>query len=161
MTEQTKTKSFNPWPWAIVAAFLLFGAGTATLIIISTWQPAELVSNDYYEEELRYQEQMDRHARTRTEAPSASLRYDASQDCVLLSLPAEHVARQPVGRIQFYRPAAARDDHTVKLIPNAEGRQTIPTASLARGRWQVRVVWTVEGREYGLEEKLVLAPPKS
>jgi hypothetical protein len=152
---------FNPWPWAIAAALILFGAGTAALVVISTWNRSELVSDDYYEEELRYQQQMDRHARTAAEAASASLRYDAKQDCLLFSLPPDHLAKQPEGRIQFYRPAAARDDHTVRLIPNAEGRQTIPTAALARGRWRVRVIWTVEGREFGLEENFVFAPPGS
>lgn len=153
--------SFNPWPWAIVAAFVIFGVGIAALIVISTSNRSELVSDDYYERELRFQQDLDRQARTRTEAPDANLRYDAAQECLVLTLPAEHAAKQPAGRIQLYRPAAARDDHAVKLILDAGGRQMIPTATLARGRWQVRVVWTVDEREFGLDENVVLPPPKS
>jgi nitrogen fixation protein FixH len=76
-------------------------------------------------------------------------------------VPSEHAAKQPVGSIQLYRPAAARDDHTVKLILDAQGRQNIPTAALARGLWKVRVVWKVGERDYGLDESVVLPPPKS
>lgn len=157
----TAKSPFNPWPWAILAAFVIFGTGTAVLIIVSTSHHSELVSDDYYEQELRHQQQMDRRARTRAEAPGASLRYDATQDCLLFSVPGEHAAKQPAGQVQFYRPSAARDDRTVKLILNAEGHQTIPTAALARGRWQVRVIWTVDGREFALEENVVLPAPKS
>ncbi len=157
----TAKTNFNPWPWAIIGALVLFGAGTTALIVVSTSNRSELVSDDYYEQELRFQQQMDRQARTRAEAPGASLRYDAAQDCLLLGLPADHAAKQPAGRIQLYRPSAAREDHTVKLILNAEGRQTIPTAALSRGRWVVRVVWTVDDREFALEEKVDLPAPKS
>lgn len=154
-------KPFNPWPWAIIAAFVIFAGGTIALVVISTVNRSELVSDDYYEQELRYQQRLDRQARTRTEAPGASLRYDAGQDCLLLSLPGEQAARRPAGVIHLYRAASARDDHAVKLILDAEGRQRIPTAALARGPWKVRVVWIVEDREYGLEQNVILPRPKS
>ena len=151
----------NLWPIGIFAACALFVLGTATLIVVACSQNTDLVSPDYYEQELRFQGQIDRVARTRSSAPQASVAYDAAARSITVSLPPAQ-ARPPVtGRIELYRPSAAGLDRTVKLEPDAHGVQRLDTAGLAPGLWKVRVSWTAAEQTYYLEHKVIVAPKPS
>jgi hypothetical protein len=146
----------NPWPLAIIAAFAVFIAGTVALIVLACSHRTDLVSRDYYEQELRYQGQIDRLDRTRRLQPPVSVAYDASQRQICLSLPPEHARREAKGRILLYRPSAAGLDRQIQLALDADGRQTVDVKDLRRGAWKVRVSWTVEGEEYFLDQSLLI-----
>jgi hypothetical protein len=45
----------NLWPWAIVLTFVLFISGTVSLVVMACSQKVELVSQNYYEQELQFQ----------------------------------------------------------------------------------------------------------
>jgi len=151
----------NPWPIGIIVVCALFVAGTATLIVVACSQNTDLVSPDYYEQELRFQGQIDRIQRTRSSAPQAFVAYDAAAKSITVSLPPAQ-ARPPVtGRIELYRPSAAGMDRTVKLEPDAKGVHRIDTTGMAPGLWKVRVSWTAAEQTYYLEQKVVVPPKPS
>jgi hypothetical protein len=57
--------------------------------------------------------------------------------------------------VTLYRPSDVHADRVVALAPDAAGRQRVPLGGLARGRWLVRVDWTVAGIAYSCEQPLV------
>ena len=151
----------NSWPLGIIVACALFVAGTAGLIVMACWQKADLVSPDYYEQELRFQGQIDRVEHTRRTASQASVAYDATRQCITISLPPGQVHGNVWGSVELYRPSAARMDRAVRLDPDASGVQRLDASALAPGLWKVRVSWTAEKENYYLEQKVVVGPKTS
>jgi len=150
----------NPWPAGIIATFALFIAGTVGLVILSARNHVELVSPDYYERELRYQEQINRRERTQALPDQARVSYDAAQGSIFVALPAAQ-ARVAQGRIQLYRPSDARLDREVPLALDGKGIQRLDAKQLHAGPWNVRVQWSVDGKEYFLNRSIVVSPGQS
>jgi hypothetical protein len=148
--------SRNLWPFGIIAAFAVFVAGTAALIVLACSHRTDLVSRDYYEQELRFQGHIARLERTRRLQPAVAVAYDSSLRQIRVSLPPEHGRREARGRIQFYRPSAAGLDRVVKLELDADGIQVLDVKDLMRGSWKVQVSWSVDGQDYFIDQKVVI-----
>ena len=146
----------NPWPFAVAGFFGLFGLWVATSVILCASHQSDLVIKDYYAEELRYQDQIDRRARAQGLDHPLNVAYDAGQRTITIALPAEHAASRPAGRVQLYRPSAASLDWQFELDVDPAGRQTLAAQHLANGLWRVRVTWSVGGQEYYRDERLVV-----
>jgi nitrogen fixation protein FixH len=146
----------NPWPLGIVVFFGLFLSATVGLVVFSTTQQAELVSRDYYQQELQYQGQIERLGRTQRFRAEVAVGYDPSKQEITLRLPADHARRHPAGTIRFYRPSAASLDHEVRLAVSATGAQTVDARGLQPGLWKVRVLWAVDGQEYYFDQRVVV-----
>ena len=146
----------NLWPIGIILACALFVAGTAGLIVMACAQKNDLVRPDYYEQELRYQSQIDRVQRTHLAAALATVTYDSAKHCITIALPSAQAARPITGTIHLYRPSAAALDRSFPLKVDANGLQSLDAAGLAPGLWKVRVSWTVDNQAYYLDQKVVV-----
>ena len=166
----------NFWPLAIIVTFVLFISGTISLVVMACSQKTDLVSSDYYEQEIKFQRHLDQLEHTRTWAKDASVTYDSSTRHIRISLPkrqalslshegegrGEGEQRRPTespqltGHIQLYRPSAAGLDRRLKLETDSEGVQYLDTYSLQRGLWKVRVSWNANGTEYFLDRSLLI-----
>jgi hypothetical protein len=148
-------KSRNLWPTAIIAFFIVFATFLATFVVWALGQKQDLVAPNYYEQEIRYQAQLDRVNRTQAQAEQTTVRFDAVKNCIVISLP---VAQSLVtnGRIQFYRPSSAKLDYEVPLATNVAGVQTLDAKAMAAGLWKVRVQWSVNGKEYFFDQAVVV-----
>jgi hypothetical protein len=153
--------SRNLWPVGIIVTFALFFAGTVGLVVMACTQKVDLVSADYYEQELKFQGQIDRVERTRHAATQATVAYDAATRCIIVALPAEQAGHEVSGRIELYRPSASGLDHAVKLEPDSKGVQRVDAAGMSPGLWKVRVSWTVEHQDYFLDQKMVVVAKTS
>jgi len=129
----------------------------------SRWNPWPvcIVAPDYYEQEVRYQGQIERIQRARQRAQLASVTYDANRKLIRITLPPGQDLGDTAGSIQLYRPSAMAQDRQFKLKPGRDGRQTIQTANLQPGLWEVRVSWTVGRQDYFIDQRVVIGPPAS
>jgi hypothetical protein len=146
----------NFWPHAIIAWFVIFASAMAAWIAVAVRQDMDLVRSDYYEEEVRFQQQLDRLNRTSALSGEFTLRYDAAKCEVTLRLPAAHLAPRPVGQLHFYRPSDAALDFQVPLAVDAGGLQRIGTSKLRGGLWKIRLQWSAANRDYFFEQTLVV-----
>ena len=64
MNSSLAKPSRNYWPHAIIAWFVIFAAALGAWVTVAVRQKMDLVRADYYEEEVRYQGQVDRLNRT-------------------------------------------------------------------------------------------------
>lgn len=144
----------NLWPYGIIAAFGLFLFGTTGLIVIAATHRDSLVSGDYYEREIQYQNHIDGAARAWQ--AGATMNLEAAARRITISLPAGQIGRNLSGQIELYRPSAAGLDRRFELQPEASGRQTIELADLPAGPWEVRLAWNAGGQEYFLDQKIVI-----
>ncbi|MDD5141069.1 MAG: FixH family protein [Verrucomicrobiales bacterium] len=149
-----KTK-FNPWPLGIVSAFVLFFIGMASVVVIASTHREHLVNGNYYEQELKFQGQID--AAARAKKSGATLVYDAAGGKVVIALPAAQLSEKFSGTVEFYRPSAPELDRESLLEPKADGTQDVNVSKLAAGLWQVRVKWNTGGEDYFLEQKITVA----
>ncbi|HSU57242.1 MAG TPA: FixH family protein [Candidatus Dormibacteraeota bacterium] len=149
----------NLWPWAIICAFSLFFCGTISLVVLASSQKVDLVSSDYYEKEIKFQNQIERFHSTARLGAQASVAYDATNKLISINLPAEQVGHALSGRIEFYRPSSASLDRVLTLSPNSNGIQTIDTTGLVPGLWKVRVSWTASEGEFFIDQRVVIKNP--
>lgn len=152
----TKPRRFNPWPYAVIGVFVVFILATVGLIVLASSNRMELVASDYYEQELRYQRQMEKISRTRALGSKASIALDAGRKQIVIAVPAEHVSQLADGSIQLYRPSAAGLDRRVNLELTPEGRQLVDVSAMPHGLWKVRVQWKFGGDEFFLDESVKL-----
>jgi nitrogen fixation protein FixH len=153
--------SRNLWPLGIILTLVFFFAGTVGLIVMACSQHADLVRPDYYEQELKFQNRIDQVERTHRAATQATVAFDAAAKSIVISLPPDQAARELTGRIELYRPSAAGLDRTITLAPDPKGVQRLDAAGLAPGLWKVRVSWTVEQKDYYLDQKVVVGSKNS
>jgi len=130
-------------------------SGLVTLIVFSTTQRVDLVRSDYYEEEIHYQDQLDRLKRAGAIEESIHVSYDSLQRCIRVQLPILHAA-QSAGTIHLYRPSDARLDQLLPLTLDAQGTQIVDARQLRSGLWKVRLQWSLAGKEYFADRPLVL-----
>jgi nitrogen fixation protein FixH len=149
-------KPLNPWPVGIFAAFGLFVAGTVALVVTASSNRMDLVSPDYYEQELRYQKKLDGLNRTQQLPAGVKVSFDATRKSITLTLPAEHARQLARGEITFFRPSAAGLDRRVELQLSPDGTQSLDASALQPGLWKIRVQWQVAGEEFFLDETLVV-----
>ena len=149
------TPSRNLWPTAIIAFFIVFVLFIASFIVWAVRQNQDLVSENYYENEVRYQQQLDRVKRTQSLATQTAITFDAARRLILIALPAGQ-AQTATGRIRFYRPSNARLDHDVPMTLNAEGVQSVDATLLAAGLWKIRVEWSANGQDYFFDQPVVV-----
>ena len=153
---QIPRKSFNPWPVAIIAFFALAICGAIGFVIFCTRQPVELVTTDYYEEELRFQDHLDQSHRAASLKAPAQIAFDQASRRLTITLPAEQLTESLKGWIRLYRPSSTALDQELPLQVDARGVQVIDAASFSQGLWHVRVSWTVNGADYFHDQKLVI-----
>jgi hypothetical protein len=156
----------NLWPWAIILTFVLFISGTIGLVVMASTQREDLVSENYYEQELKFQNQIDRVRHLNQLSAPATATYDASHRAIRLSIPpppnlnldlnrnSPHIT----GLIQLYRPSEAALDRYLKLQLDAHGCQSIDASTLRAGLWKIRITWAIDNQEYFTDQQLVVTP---
>ncbi len=151
--------SRNLWPHAIIMWFVVFAAALAAWITFAVRQNLDLVRADYYEEEVRYQGQIDRLNRTVALRGEVAIHHDESRREMTLRLPAAHRSPRPSGKVRFYRPSDAALDFHLPLAVDAAGLQRIGTGALRGGLWKVRAHWQAAGQDYFFEQTMVVDEP--
>jgi hypothetical protein len=152
---------WNPWPVSIIAFFTVAILGCVTFVTFCSRHPADLISPNYYEDEVRYQAQIERVKLTQEQAPGASVSYDAATRHITLSLGSDKSASKASGQILLYRPSAINLDRQLQLNLNTQGVQIVDGASLLPGLWRVRVSWAVNEKQYFLDRQIIVPPRNS
>ena len=143
------------WPVAIIGFFVLAGVFLAGFVVWAGHQREDLVADNYYDNEVRFQLRLDELNRTQPLGARVRVSYDAVQQNIVVALPAAQ-ARAVAGRIFLYRPSDARLDRDLPLAVNAAGVQCLDARQLPRGLWKVRVQWAADGQEYFLDRQVVV-----
>lgn len=147
MTEkEAKSKGKSMWGWGIAAVYTVFALGTLGVVAFTMTQRIDLVSEDYYQKELKYEQQIDR-ARNTSDLQSqlGCVTVDGGQ-AIKLQFPAG--MREIKGNVLLYRPSVSGIDRELEIKVGPDGAQLIPVSKLKPGLWKAKVSWSSEGREY-------------
>jgi hypothetical protein len=154
-THATQNKS-SWWPKLIVAAFIGFALFIGNMVRQAMQTDVDLVSKDYYQQEIGYQKHINQVQATRQLAAQVAITQAAAAEQLSLVFPAGTSPAPGQGQVHFLRPSNARLDFTLPLQLNPEGQQHIRTAALAKGRWRVQLTWQRNGQDYFLEKEIKL-----
>jgi len=147
--------SRSPWPIAIIGFFVVAIIFILSFIAWAMRQREDLVSSDYYEREIRYQHQLDAMNRSQTVASQMVVTFDSTQTAIIITLPTAQ-SHGATGRIHLYRPSDARLDRELPLALNTDGVQRLDAKELRDGLWKVRLTWQVNGKEYFLDQPVIV-----
>ena len=139
------------WGYKIMLGYSLFVAGIVFLVIKASSQKLDLVTKDYYEQELQYQTMIDQSANTAR--LSAPVTVDQTATELKIAFPQEMKEKKKSVQFYLYYPADAKKDFrkTFELNEN-EFVQPLPTAM--NGMYELKLSWKVDAVKYYFEKKL-------
>ncbi len=139
------------WGKGILLTIIAFVAFIMTLVVISVRQDdIHLVTENYYEKELKYQDQIDRET-SAAGLDREVLVFDAVSKSMVLDLPVG-----AKGDLKLFRPSDERLDQELSLDILQEGKTTVPLEKLKAGYWKVQLTWTENGVDFYQEKKISL-----
>lgn len=117
----------------------------------ATSQKFDLVTNDYYEQELKYQSIIDQSANTARLSTPLTISHTVAE--LKIGFPAEMKDKKKEIDFYLYYPADAKRDFRKSMnISENEFRQVLPAAM--KGMYELKLSWEVDGVKYYFEKKL-------
>ena len=144
------------WPYAIIATFVLFAAYIGYMVQQAMYSSVDLVSANYYQQEMAYQQRMETVARTAALPVAVAVTHETAVAQLHLQLPSSFAGKRIEGQIHFFRPSDLTLDFTLPLQPSTDLAQRISTKKMATGFWRVRVDFTADGQAYFVEKDLTI-----
>ncbi len=141
------------WGWKIAILYGCFAILILSLVIASNRQHFDLVSDDYYGEEVAYQKVID--ASKNQSALSQPLQIHANESSVIIEFPNEFKDKMLTGSIQFYSPVNESWDHTYKITPQ-NNSFSISRTELQKTRYILKINCTIDGKNYHQETEINL-----
>lgn len=135
------------WGKSIVIAFVFFVGFIATLVTVCMKQDVNLVSKDYYKDELAYQEQITRLNNTGSLAAKPQIR--RAGDVLEIRFSEFHKIEK--GSVKLFRPSDPRMDRIFNLKPTSESEQLFPIDTFEKGMYRARMQWLMDGKEFYVE----------
>ena len=155
-TLEAPKKNTTLWPYAIIATFVLFGLFIGYMVKQAMSTSVDLVSKDYYEKEIAYQQQMDTEARTASLASAITVQHQSDAQQLLITLPATFTGQAISGTAHFFRPSDKNLDFEVPLQPDTQLQQRLNTAKMQPGHWRVRLSFTANNQQYYTEQQVTI-----
>jgi nitrogen fixation protein FixH len=133
----------------ITILYLSFVGLILTLVFMAYGHKVELVSKDYYAQELKYQDKID--AMNNANALEKSISHMVNKDAIELEINSDLLTSDFSGTIYFFRPSDSEKDKQIKMNFTTN-KQIIPANELSRGAYKMQLTWTAGNKQYFKEE---------
>jgi hypothetical protein len=143
------------WSYKIVFIYTVFVLGILTMVFLSAKENRDLVSENYYADEIAYQQVIDQSSKTA--ALSAPVELIASGKQLIIQLPKEFYGLQANGEWTLYYAADKARDLTGN-ISTQNGKYSIVIPAHAKGQYLFKMLWKVDSKEYYFEQNIFLQP---
>ena len=140
------------WGIRIVILYLSFVGLILTLVIMSSAQKVDLVSKDYYAQELKYQGKID--AIKNMNEVDSLFKIEKLDDQLRILFPKSKISRSITGKINFFRPSDSALDYYESIVLDSSSRQTIELSKLQKGLYLLQVSFTDGQKEFYKEEPI-------
>jgi len=143
------------WGWSIFLSFVVFAIFIITLVVRTMQEDVNLVAEDYYQQEMKYQDQIDRIENSADLDP-VDMEVNYADQLVIFSFPSSLSNNSVEGELHFFRPSDSSLDYRINLDLNTDLTQRVSMINLSKGMWRVKISWKDGTREYYQEKVLVL-----
>lgn len=141
------------WGHKIAFVYITFTIGIGFLVWKASSQKFDLVTKDYYEQELRYQQVIDQAKNANS--LSAPVKVSIRDGAVTVNFPDEMKAKKKLIDFYLYCPSDARKDFR-KKIEAVDIAVTTQFPNGLTGYYELKLSWEAEGIKYYHEEKILL-----
>ena len=139
------------WGKGIALTIIGFVVLIMTMVVISVRMDGiELVTENYYEEEIKYQDRID-ESNSADKLGREVISYDAQSKVIELDLP-----NGTIGSLQLFRPSDSSLDQTIKVEVTHSGKTAVPLKELKSGYWKVQLNWSENGVDHYQERKITI-----
>lgn len=146
---------FN-WGWGILltcAAFILF---ISSLVYRASMEKIEFVTENYYDKELKFQEQINQLQNAEELSDKIKLSQNTDEKVIAISYPSSIDWKSVSGIITFFKPDNADLDFNLNVKCDENHLQQVNAAYMKRGWWNVKISWASAGTPYYFEQKILV-----
>ena len=143
------------WGTGIVLAFVGFISFILYFVINMNTNDKydhDLVTEDYYKQELEFQTEIDKENNARS--LESNLSWKKTPNGILILFPETLKAKEITGKVFLYRPSNKQFDFET-TISLSNHYLLIPDKSLLDGRWNIKVDWQYDGISYLYKKEIV------
>lgn len=141
---------FN-WGTGIFIAIVLMVSAMGVLVYIAVSQDYYLVEDDYYQKAVNYQEHINKEINTNQLAEK--IIFSESDEGLKISWPEQAKGETVSGKILLYHAENSGFDSKLDVKMDADLQQLISTSSLHKGRYTVKIDWSMNDKAYYQEHQ--------
>lgn len=141
------------WGHKIIVVYVVFVAGMIFLVVKSSQQNKDLVTEDYYAKELVYQQKIDQSKRVA--ALTAPVAIQVINHELTIHFPKDFAAKKITGDAVLYCPSDERKDRSQAFTLTDE-QLSIPLPESYKGLFYVKLNWEADGVTYYYEKKITI-----
>jgi hypothetical protein len=142
------------WGHKITLAFSAFVLLMFTLVYKSMKTDFQLVTKEYYKDELAYQQVID--GTNRANSLSSRVEVKQMKHELIIQLPIEMKGKTISGDIWLYCSSDDKKDRRLELTVDNNGRQLINTKNMLPANYLLKVTWKAEELNYYNEQLIAL-----
>ncbi|MDB4089300.1 FixH family protein [Flavobacteriales bacterium] len=140
------------WGWKIAIFLTCFIGFIMYMVIYSFSTSNDLVAEDYYNQEILYQDNID--AQKNALPFKNGVTISSSSENVIIQFPANFDVKFTDGEISFYRPDNAKLDRKFNLKLTQENNQLLDKSKIAPGFYKVTIQFTTGEKHYLLNKEI-------
>lgn len=142
------------WGTGVLLSLIGFLLLNAIFIYFAFGEKVDLVTENYYEKDQKYQEEIDKQKNTNT--TDHKLVLQTNETSLAFKFPENIAPSKLKGEIHLYRPSNSIYDKVFPVELNNSNEFVIPNSSLLRGYWKVKINWELDGQKFYQEEKVFI-----
>jgi len=137
------------WGWRITILYSSFVVFMIGMAVMAFRQDFDLVSDDYYEEEIAYQGRIDQMTNASEDHQKVKVFNTADAVQLTFSSPVQDV------KIHFFRPSDDTMDFKVELAA-VDSNFNVALDRFSKGKYLIKVEWKNSGKTYFQEQMLLI-----
>ena len=142
------------WGHGIALYFTIFASLMLGFVYMSAQQDVNLVTENYYAEEIAFQDRIDRINNTRKLKKQVTFRREGAE--LYIQFPQGEVGGPISGNIQIFRPSDRFKDKQAVVKADQNGVQRLDLNTFTKGSYTIKVVWQADGQPFYSEYKIFI-----
>lgn len=142
------------WGYKIAIVYSVFVVLILAMVYKSSTINYDLVTEDYYAEELKYQNKIE--ALKNTNALDTALMVTNNDGIVSIQFPSVIGDNEITGNVHFYKPDNKKLDQHFPVKTDNFNKQTFNAKKFGKGSYSLKIEWLSNGINYYQEEEIFL-----
>ncbi len=137
----------------ITVLYISFVVLILTMVFMCFGQDVELVSADYYAQEIQFQDKI--NAINNEKSLGESIQHSINKNEIVLTIDSVLLSNDFEGTINFFRPSDSSKDLKLKM-KFANNEQVVSRKNLIHGAYKLQLSWTSNKTNYFKEEVIFI-----
>ena len=150
------SRADSRWGIGIAAVYIAFAALMLAFVLAASLQRTDLVADDYYDQEVKYQQRIDQIKRSQESTRKVEVSYQRAAQQITLQFPSVLDGNEVSGNVVLFRPSNASLDRNYSIQLDEQNRQQFSTENLIAGNWRLMIHWEYQGEQFFSEELLTI-----